>query len=156
MIRYVKSMGIPAIVDPKGQDYGKYRGADVITPNQGELAEIIGHWPDEDTLSERAFALRRKLNLGSILLTRAEHGMSLFAEKNGRGVRTDYPAEARDVFDVTGAGDTAIAALAVMISEGKPLDEAVRLANRAAGIVVGKFGTSTITREELLDGQLER
>ncbi len=150
MIRDVKSKGIPAIVDPKGKDYERYRGADVITPNQGELAEIIGHWPDEDTLSERAFALRRELNLGSILLTRAEYGMSLFTEDNGRDMRTDYPAEARDVFDVTGAGDTAVAALAVMISEGKRLDEAVRLANRAAGIVVGKFGTSTVTREELL------
>jgi rfaE bifunctional protein kinase chain/domain len=156
MIQYVKSKGIPAIVDPKGKDYGKYRGADVVTPNQGELAEIIGRWPDEDTLSERAFALRRELNLGSILLTRAEHGMSLFTEKNGRDMRADYPAETRDVFDVTGAGDTAIATLAVMISEGKPLDEAVRLANRAAGIVVGKFGTSSVTREELLDAMRAR
>lgn len=151
MIRYVKSKGILAVVDPKGNDYGRYSGADIITPNQSELTAIIGQWDDEVTLSKKAFALRRELSLGSILLTRAEHGMSLFTEVDGHDVRTDYPAEARDVFDVTGAGDTAIAALAVMLSEGKRLDEAVRMANRAAGIVVGKFGTSTVTREELLD-----
>ena len=151
MIRYAKAKGILVIVDPKGIDYGKYRGADIITPNQSELATIVGHWSDEDTLTNEAFTLRRELSLGSILLTRAEHGMSLFTQVDGRDVRTDYPAEARDVFDVTGAGDTAIAALAVMLSEGKQLDEAVRLANRAAGIVVGKFGTSTVTREELLN-----
>lgn len=151
MIQYVKSKGILAVVDPKGNDYGRYRGADIITPNLSELTAIIGHWDDEVILSKKTFALRRELNFGSILLTRAEQGMSLFTEVDGNDVRTDYPAEARDVFDVTGAGDTAIAALAVMLSEGKQLDEAVRVANRAAGIVVGKFGTSTVTREELLD-----
>jgi rfaE bifunctional protein kinase chain/domain len=151
MIRYVKSKGILAVVDPKGNDYGRYRGADIITPNQSELTAIIGQWDDEVILSKKTFALRREFNFGSILLTRAEQGMSLFTEVDGNDVRTNYPAEARDVFDVTGAGDTAIAALAVMLSEGKQLDEAVRMANRAAGIVVGKFGTSTVTREELLD-----
>jgi rfaE bifunctional protein kinase chain/domain len=151
MIRYVKSKGILAVVDPKGNDYGRYSGADIITPNQSELTAIIGQWDDEVILSKKTFALRRELNFGSILLTRAEKGMSLFTEVDGNDVRTDYPAEARDVFDVTGAGDTAIAALAVMLSEGKQLDEAVRMANRAAGIVVGKFGTSTVTRGELLD-----
>lgn len=150
MIRYVKSRGILAIVDPKGNDYDRYRGADIITPNQSELAAIIGHWDDEVVLNKRAFALRRELSVGSILLTRAEYGMSLFTEVDGSDLRTDYPAEARDVFDVTGAGDTAIAALAVMLLEGKRLDEAVRAANRAASIVVGKFGTSTVKRDELM------
>lgn len=150
MIRYVKSKGILAIVDPKGNDFARYRGADIITPNQSELAAIIGQWNDEVTLNKRAFALRRELSLGSILLTRSEHGMSLFTEVDGSDLRTDYPAEARDVFDVTGAGDTAIAALAVMLLEGKRLDEAVRAANRAASIVVGKFGTSTVKRDELI------
>lgn len=150
MIDAAKEAGRIVVVDPKGDDFTRYAGADVITPNQGELAQVVGTWTDEDELHRKATALRRTFDIGSLLLTRSERGMTLFSEACGESGRLDFPAEARDVYDVTGAGDTAIAALAVMLAEGRPLVEATRLANRAAGMVVGKFGTSSVTREELL------
>lgn len=153
MIRSAKVMGKMVVVDPKGADYRKYAGADVVTPNQGELAQITGHWVDEDDLGRRAFALRRELSIGSLLLTRSERGMSLFTVVGGDERRFDLPAEAREVFDVTGAGDTVIAALAVMLAEGRPLLEATQLANRAAALVVGKFGTSSVQRTDLFGTQ---
>lgn len=149
MIRVAKAVGLQVVVDPKGNNYEPYRGADVITPNQPELAQIVGVWRNEDDLNHKAFALRHELGVGSLLLTRSERGMSLFTEVEGQPCRTDYPAEARDVYDVTGAGDTVLATLAVMLSEGRSLVEAVRIANRAAGFVVGKFGTSSVSRAEL-------
>jgi rfaE bifunctional protein kinase chain/domain len=150
MIRVAKERGLSVVVDPKGDEFGRYTGADVITPNQGELAQVVGAWIDEDDLQEKATALRKRLGIGSLLLTRSERGMSLFSEACGESGRMDFPAEAREVYDVTGAGDTAIATLAVMLAEGRNLIEATRLANRAAGVVVGKFGTSSVTRGELL------
>jgi rfaE bifunctional protein kinase chain/domain len=137
------------VVDPKGVDYGRYAGADVITPNQSELAQVVGTWRDEEELSRKAFELHAAIGIGSLLLTRSEKGMSLFTRREGAPVRLDFAAEAREVFDVTGAGDTVIATLAVMLAEGRPLEEAADLANRAAGLVVRKFGTSTVTRAEL-------
>ena len=151
MIRLSKAAGKVVVVDPKGADFRKYAGADVITPNQGELAQITGHWHDEEDLSRRAFALRRELSIDSLLLTRSERGMSLFTQVEGVERRFDLPAEAREVFDVTGAGDTVIAALAVMLGEGRALLDAVQAANRAAALVVGKFGTSSVKRAELSD-----
>jgi rfaE bifunctional protein kinase chain/domain len=150
MIRAAKEVGRTVVVDPKGDDFARYAGVDVITPNQGELAQVIGAWTDEDDLHRKATELRRAFDIGSLLLTRSERGMSLFSDVCGASGRMDFPAEARDVYDVTGAGDTAIATLAVMLAEGRPLVEATRLANRAAGMAVGKFGTSSVSRAELL------
>ena len=132
------------LVDPKGDDYSRYKGASIITPNTAELREVVGTWKDEKDLKSRAQALRAKLGLEALLLTRGEQGMTLFANKI-----LNVRAEAREVFDVTGAGDTVIATLAVMLAAGARLEAAVRLANRAAGIVVGKLGTATPTHAEL-------
>ena len=149
MIHLAKEAGKTVVVDPKGADFRKYSGADLITPNQAELAQITGQWTDEEDLSRRAFALRRDLSIGSLLLTRSERGMSLFTVPEGEECRFDLPAEARDVFDVTGAGDTVVAVLAVMLAEGRPLIEAMQVANKAAALVVGKFGTASVRRTEL-------
>ena len=145
MIRAARKGGKRVLVDPKGDDYARYKGASLITPNLAELREVVGRWKDEKDLKGRATALREKLGLEALLLTRGEEGMSLFS----RTKTTTIKAEAREVFDVTGAGDTVIATLAVMLAAGAGLETAVRLANRAAGIVVGKLGTATASREEL-------
>jgi len=132
-------------VDPKGDDYSRYKGCSIITPNVAELREVVGRWKDEKDLNKRAQALRAKLGLEALLLTRGEEGMTLFKANKALSVE----AEKREVSDVTGAGDTVIAALAVMLAAGAGLEAAVRLANRAAGIVVGKLGTAAATRREL-------
>jgi rfaE bifunctional protein kinase chain/domain len=133
------------LVDPKGEDYEKYRGATLITPNRSELRQVVGRWADEDDLTQRAQELRRSLGIQALLLTRSEEGMSLFTDQGVSHVR----AEALEVFDVSGAGDTVIATLAVALAAQWPLDRAMALANRAGGIVVGKLGTATVTSEEL-------
>jgi rfaE bifunctional protein kinase chain/domain len=145
MLRAARKAGKRVLVDPKGEDYSRYKGASIITPNLAELREVVGTWKDEKDLKGRAQVLRHKLGLEALLLTRGEHGMTLF-RKNGS---VTIAAAAREVFDVTGAGDTVIATLAVMLAAGAGLEAAVRLANRAAGIVVGKLGTATATRGEL-------
>jgi rfaE bifunctional protein kinase chain/domain len=145
MIRSARRAGKRVLVDPKGDDYARYKGASIITPNTAELREVVGRWKDEKDLNQRARALCEKLGLEALLLTRGEDGMTLFSKSRIRTI----PAEAREVFDVTGAGDTVIAALAVTLAAGAGLDEAMRLANRAAGIVVGKLGTATATPAEL-------
>ncbi|MBB4099945.1 D-glycero-beta-D-manno-heptose-7-phosphate kinase [Sphingomonas kyeonggiensis] len=144
-IAYARQIGKPVLVDPKGDDYSAYRGATVVTPNRAELARVIGAWDSEEQMVERAQNLRTELKLDALLVTRSEEGMSLFDSEGHLRV----PAEAREVFDVTGAGDTVIAILGVMIGLGMPIREAIGYANRAAGIVVGKFGTAVPTREEL-------
>jgi len=145
MIELARKAGKPVLVDPKGSDYSRYAGATVITPNRAELAQVIGNWSSEAQLHERAEALRKELGLTGLLLTRSEEGMSLFdAEGEAR-----VPAQAREVFDVTGAGDTVIAALAAMLACGLTLRDALPIANRAGGIVVGKFGTASVSYEEL-------
>jgi len=145
MIELARKAGKPVLVDPKGSDYSRYAGATVITPNRAELAQVIGNWGSEAQLHERAEALRKELGLTGLLLTRSEEGMSLFdAEGEAR-----VPAQAREVFDVTGAGDTVIAALAAMLACGLTLRDALPIANRAGGIVVGKFGTASVSYEEL-------
>ncbi|HEX4235374.1 MAG TPA: D-glycero-beta-D-manno-heptose-7-phosphate kinase [Caldimonas sp.] len=146
MIRAARSAGRAVLVDPKGSDYGRYRGASVITPNRNELAQVIGAWTSEAQLRERAQALRAALELDALLLTRSEDGMSLF-DATGQ---VDIPAEAREVFDVTGAGDTVIATLAAMLAAGLALRDAMPIANRAGSIVVGKFGTASVTYDELV------
>ena len=145
MIETARAQGKPVLVDPKGSDYARYAGATVVTPNRAELAQVIGAWSSETQLAERAQNLRRELRLDAVLLTRSEEGMSLFDAAGSAHV----PAEAREVFDVTGAGDTVIAALAAMLAAGLSLREAMPIANRAGSVVVGKFGTASVTFEEL-------
>ena len=145
MISTARAARRPVLVDPKGSDWSRYRGATVITPNRNELAQVIGAWTSETQLRERVQALRSSLDLEALLVTRSEDGMSLF-DREGR---LDIAAEAREVFDVTGAGDTVIATLAAMLAAGLDLRAALPLANRAGGIVVGKFGTASVGYDEL-------
>lgn len=145
MIELARQAGKPVLIDPKGVDYDRYAGASVITPNRGELAQVVGHWRSEAELEQKAQQLRQRLGLQALLLTRSEEGMSLF---EARGV-THIQAQAREVADVTGAGDTVIATLALMLACGLPLAQAMQHANRAGGLVVAKFGTATLSYEEL-------
>ncbi len=145
MIAAARERGIPVLVDPKGEDYARYRQADVLTPNLAEFRAVAGPWDSEPALHERAETLRRSLGLGALLVTRSEAGMTLFSADGA----SHHPALAREVYDVSGAGDTVIATLAAMLAAGRPLDEAVEWSNRAAGIVVGKLGTAVVTPEEL-------
>lgn len=145
MIEIARAAGKPVLVDPKGDDYARYAGATILTPNRAELREVVGRWKSEEDLHERAQRLRRELRLQALLLTRSEEGMTLFTDDGAWSV----PAQAREVFDVSGAGDTVIAVLGAMLAAGRPLREAVALANKAGGIVVGKLGTATVSFEEL-------
>lgn len=144
MIRIARSHDKPVLVDPKGDEWGKYAGATVITPNRSELKEVVGRWSSDEELATKARKLRGDLGLEALLVTRSEEGMTLFADEAHH-----QPAVAREVFDVSGAGDTVIATLAVMIAAGADWAEAIRVANIAAGIVVGKLGTAVVSREEL-------
>ena len=145
MIEQARAKNKVILVDPKGEDYEKYRGATVLTPNRSELRQVVGQWTSEEDLTRRAQDLRKSLNLQALLLTRSEDGMSLFTDAGVSHVK----AQAREVFDVSGAGDTVIATLAVALASQWPLEKAMALANRAGGIVVGKLGTATVTSEEL-------
>ena len=145
MVRAARRAKKRVLVDPKGDDYSRYKGCSIITPNVAELREVVGRWQDEKDLKRRAQELRRTLNLEALLLTRGEEGMTLFTGERAVTIGT----EAREVFDVTGAGDTVIATLAVMLAAGAGLETAVRTANRAAGIVVGKLGTAAASHSEL-------
>jgi rfaE bifunctional protein kinase chain/domain len=145
MIELARAAGKTILVDPKGDDYSRYHGASVITPNRAELREVVGRWKNEQDLTERAQALRRELGAQALLVTRSEEGMSLYQES---GVLHEA-AKAREVFDVSGAGDTVIAAVAAMLAGGAALAQAIHVANRAAGIKVGKLGTAVVSRDEL-------
>jgi rfaE bifunctional protein kinase chain/domain len=145
MIRMAHDAGKKVLVDPKGDDYSKYAGATIITPNRAELREVVGRWKDDAELAQKAEALRSQLGLDALLVTRSEEGMSLF---HADGM-VHEKAVAREVFDVSGAGDTVIAALAVMLAHGSDWAEAIHVANVAAGVVVGKLGTAVVTRDEL-------
>lgn len=146
MIKAARAAGKPVLVDPKGDDYARYQGATLLTPNRSEFHDVAGSWNSEAELTTKAEKLRNELNLDALLVTRSEEGMSLF---RAGGVLHE-PTQAREVYDVSGAGDTVIATLAVMLASGADLGEAVRIANRAAGIVVGKLGTAVVSREEIL------
>lgn len=135
----------PVLVDPKARDFSGYAHATMITPNCDELMRVIGPWQGEHELAERAQALRRSLNLRALMLTRASEGMSLFDDSG----TCHSPAQAREVFDVCGAGDTVIAVLASLLASGVQCREAMDIANRAAGIAVSKLGTSAVQYEEL-------
>ena len=145
MIATAKAQGKPILIDPKGSDYSRYQQATVITPNRAELQQVIGSWSNEEDLRTKAHNLRTALQLDAVLLTRSEEGMSLFDELGDLHVS----AQAREVFDVTGAGDTVIATLATLVGAGLTLRQALPIANRAGGLVVGKFGTATVSYEEL-------
>jgi rfaE bifunctional protein kinase chain/domain len=145
MIRLARAAGKTVMVDPKGDDFSPYRGATMLTPNKSELKRIVGSWHSEEQLTAKAQGLREELGLQALLLTRSEEGMSLYTADE----IVHVPADAREVFDVSGAGDTVIATMAAMLGAGSPLPEALATANRAGGIVVGKLGTATVTRDEL-------
>ncbi len=145
MIAAARAAGKPVLIDPKGSDYTRYAGATVIPPNRAEMQQVVGSWSDAAGLRTKAQNLREQLNLDAILVTLSEEGMTLFDAKG----ETHVDANAREVFDVTGAGDTVIATLATLVAAGLPLREAMPLANKAGGIVVGKFGTATVSYEEL-------
>jgi len=145
MIGLARAAGKPVLVDPKGRDFARYAGATVITPNRNELALAMGPWDSEQQLAALALKLRNELHIDNLLLTRSEEGMTLFDAQGALHV----PAQARQVFDVTGAGDTVIATMAAMLAAGLTPREAIPIANRAAGIVVSRFGTASVTHEEL-------
>ena len=146
MIRLARAADKPVLVDPKGDDYARYRGATLLTPNRSEFREVAGSWKTEAELNSKAEKLRTELQLDALLVTRSEDGMSLFRANEV----LHEPTHTREVFDVSGAGDTVIATLAVMLAGGAGLPDAMRIANRAAGIVVGKLGTAVVSREEIV------
>ncbi len=145
MIERARAAGKPVLVDPKGEDYSRYRGATVLTPNRTEFRQVIGRWNDEAEFTAKAQALRIELALDALLVTRSEEGMSLFTAAGASTI----PARAREVFDVSGAGDTVIATLGVLLAAGAPLPDAMHIANEAAGVVVGKLGTAVVRPDEL-------
>jgi D-glycero-beta-D-manno-heptose-7-phosphate kinase len=145
MIDAARAAGKPVLVDPKGEDYSRYKGASLLTPNRSELRQVVGRWKDDADLSVRAQKLRKELGLDALLVTRSEEGMTLFREQG----TVHEGTRAQEVFDVSGAGDTVIATLAVMLASGCDLATAMRLSNHAAGIVVGKLGTATVTLDEM-------
>lgn len=147
MIALANRHAIPVLVDPKGDDYSRYRNATLVTPNRAEFKEVAGNWKSENELVEKAQRLRESLNLQALLVTRSEQGMSLFREN---AVHHE-PTRAREVYDVSGAGDTVIATFAVMLALGMDMAEAMRIANHAAGIVVGKLGAATVSQAELFE-----
>ena len=145
MIAAARKANKAVLIDPKGSDFSRYAGATCITPNRTEFQQVVGGWNSEEELSAKAHNLRKQLQLNAVLLTRSEEGMTLF---DAHGV-AHIAAQAREVFDVTGAGDTVIATLAALVAAGMSLREAMPWANRAGGMVVGKFGTATVSYEEL-------
>lgn len=145
-IGLARQHGRPVLVDPKGTDFSRYAGATLITPNMHEFEAVVGHCADEDMLVERGQRMIAELELQGLLITRGEHGMTLLERDRSAH---HLPAQAREVFDVTGAGDTVIATLAAALGAGLPLDSATQLANTAACIVVGKLGTASVTVREL-------
>ena len=147
MIRAARSAGLPVIVDPKGRDYSGYRGATLITPNRKEFELVAGHFGDNTELAHKASMMASELKLDGVLVTRGEEGMSLI-ESSGRVLH--MPARAREVYDVTGAGDTVIAAIGCAYGAGGELEDALHLANIAAGIAVGKLGAATAAPEEIM------
>jgi len=145
LVAMARHAGIPVLVDPKGDDYARYRGATLVTPNRSEMQQAVGRWNSEAELTDRAQRLRADLDLEALLVTRSEQGMTLFTDTG----RDHIDAQAHEVFDVSGAGDTVLATLAVSRAIGLPWAEAMGWANKAGGIAVGKLGTSVVTAAEL-------
>lgn len=145
MIEQCRRAGKPVLVDPKGEDYRRYRGATLLTPNKSEFKQVAGSWKSDMELATKAEGLRSELNLAALLITRSEEGMTLYQPNSV----FHEPTRAREVYDVSGAGDTVIATLGVAMAVGLDIKDAVHLANLAAGIVVGKLGTAVVSSEEL-------
>jgi rfaE bifunctional protein kinase chain/domain len=145
MIGQARAAGRRVLVDPKGDDWARYRGASLVTPNRSEFRDVAGRWRDEAELTAKAEAVRRDLDLEALLVTRSEEGMSLYTAQGALTI----PAQAREVYDVSGAGDTVIATMAALIAAGASLADAVCIANEAAGVVVGKLGTAVVHPSEL-------
>jgi rfaE bifunctional protein kinase chain/domain len=145
MIALARAAGKPVLVDPKGEAYLRYRGATILTPNRAEFRQVVGPWRNEAELAEKAQALRSELGIDALLITRSEEGMSLYTDAGAQHI----PAQAREVFDVSGAGDTVIATLGTLLGAHADIGSAVRIANKAAGIVVGKLGTAVVHPDEL-------
>jgi D-beta-D-heptose 7-phosphate kinase/D-beta-D-heptose 1-phosphate adenosyltransferase len=146
LIVNARLQGVPVLVDPKGSDFARYKGATLLTPNLSEFEAVVGTCETEAELVERGLALVGELDIDALLVTRGENGMSLLRPNQPV---FHLPAQAKEVFDVTGAGDTVIAVLAASIAVGEPIENAVTLANLAASIVVGKLGTATVSGPEL-------
>jgi D-beta-D-heptose 7-phosphate kinase/D-beta-D-heptose 1-phosphate adenosyltransferase len=146
LITLAREQNVPVLVDPKGTDFDKYRGASVITPNYGEFTTVMGECADEEEIVAKGKALLGQLDLEKMLVTRGEHGMSLIDREIAP---LHLPTHAREVFDVTGAGDTVISVLGASLGCDTSWEESTALANLAAGIVVGKLGTAAITESEL-------
>jgi rfaE bifunctional protein kinase chain/domain len=145
MIQATRAAGRPVLIDPKGDDYDKYRHATLLTPNRNEFRTVVGSWKSDADFEARGQRLRERLEIEALLVTRSEEGMSLFLKDQVLHV----PAVVKEVFDVSGAGDTVIATIGVVLATGAPLAEAVRWANKAAGIVVSKLGTAVVRPDEL-------
>ena len=145
MVAMAGAAGKKVLIDPKGDDWSRYRGAYLVTPNRAEFREVAGTWKTQADFERRARRLRKQLKLTALLVTLGGEGMTLFTE--GRPLHV--PADEREVYDVSGAGDTVIATLGTMLAAGERLEQAVRIANRAGGIKVGKLGTAVVTRKEL-------
>lgn len=152
LIAQAREQELPVLVDPKGADFTRYRGATLVTPNMKEFEEVVGNCVDEQDIERKGQQLMQECDLQALLVTRGENGMSLL--RMGQPA-LHLPTHAREVFDVTGAGDTVIGTLAAGLSSGLPLDSATRLANMAAGVVVGKLGTATTTPKELAQAMLD-
>lgn len=147
LITIAKEEGAKVLIDPKGHDYARYLGADLVKPNLDEMREMVGGWGSETELEAKAAKLRQDSHVSAILLTRAADGMTLFTDSG----QTHIESTAHEVFDVSGAGDTAIAALSVGLEMGLSLETASRYANKAAGIAVGKFGTAVVSKHEVFN-----
>lgn len=145
LIEQAKQAGAIVLVDPKGHDYTRYRNADMVKPNTDEMKELVGGWSTEEQLNAKAQQLRKDAYIGAILLTRAAAGMTLFTDQGAHHI----PAAAKEVYDVSGAGDTAIAAFAVALTRGCDYITAAQYANKAAGVAVSRFGTTVVNKEEV-------
>jgi len=146
MIKGARELGVPVVVDPKGQDYHPYRGATIITPNFSEFCAAIGQVPhSEEAIQKEGSKLLNRLKLDALLITRSEKGMTLMTPDR----KLDIPTEAMQVYDITGAGDTVVAILAVGLANGMPIEWACRLANAGAGVAVGRLGTAAVSRVDL-------
>lgn len=146
MIQIARQANVPVLIDPKGTDFERYRGATLLTPNMSEFEAVAGHCNDEGEIVAKGLKMIADFDLSALLITRSEKGMTLLRPNQEP---FHLPTQAKEVYDVTGAGDTVISVLATAIADGRPLEEACYLANAAAGIVVGKLGTSTVSPSEL-------
>jgi len=146
IIHAARKAGVSVLIDPKGNDFAKYQGATLLTPNLGEFEAVVGHCSSDDELVVKGEALRIKLELEALLITRSERGMTLLVRDEAP---LHLPTRAREVFDVTGAGDTVIGVFATVLAAGESLATAATLANAAAGVVVGKLGAATVSAQEL-------